>query len=286
MKKRMLIFVVVGLMVFVGSLLASSAIAQEDREGSKDHPLFTRMPGFYIYQYKDTDFDSFEFATGPQKKETVEGHTFVLNYEIKEGTKAPSSLQIVRNHMNAIKAVGGQVVYDEPGGNYHQVTLRLTKDGKDTWVQVFARGDSYELVIVEKQGMQQEVTSNAESFARDLKATGKTAVYGIYFDTNQSVLKPESDQAIAEIAKLLKQNPTLKVYVVGHTDMVGDAATNVKLSMARAQAVINALVSKHGIAVARLIAFGNGPYAPVASNKDEEGRAKNRRVELVEIATK
>ena len=73
---------------------------------------------------------------------------------------------------------------------------------------------------------------------------------------------------------------------MGHTDMVGDATSNMKLSQARAQSVITALVSKHGIAAARLVAFGAGPWAPVASNKTDDGRAKNRRVELVEIATK
>jgi len=90
---------------------------------------------------------------------------------------------------------------------------------------------------------------------------------------------------VAEIAKLLKENVALKVAIVGHTDMVGDAAANLKLSQARAQAVITALVTKYGIAGARLMPFGNGPYAPVASNKAEEGRAKNRRVELVEFST-
>jgi outer membrane protein OmpA-like peptidoglycan-associated protein len=84
----------------------------------------------------------------------------------------------------------------------------------------------------------------------------------------------------------LKSNPALKVGIVGHTDMVGDAAMNIKLSMARAQSVINELVSKHGIAAARLVAFGAGPWAPLATNKTDEGRAKNRRVELVEIAIK
>ena len=92
--------------------------------------------------------------------------------------------------------------------------------------------------------------------------------------------------ADGEIAKLLKANQALKLYVVGHTDITADLATNVKLSQARAQSVVNALVSQHGLAAARLIPYGAGPYAPVASNRTEEGRAKNRRVELVEIATK
>ena len=142
------------------------------------------------------------------------------------------------------------------------------------------------MVIIEKQAMQQDVTIDAKAMARDLGETGRVAIYGIFFDTGKSELKPESGPALVEIAKLLKESPALKVYVVGHTDMVADLATNVKLSQARAQSVVNALVSQHGIASARLIAYGDGPYAPVASNKTEEGRAKNRRVELVEIATR
>jgi outer membrane protein OmpA-like peptidoglycan-associated protein len=98
-------------------------------------------------------------------------------------------------------------------------------------------------------------------------------------------LKPESGPALDEIAKLLKDQPQLKVFIVGHTDMVGDPAANVKLSQARAQAVVTALVTKNGVASARMIPFGAGPYAPVATNRSEDGRAKNRRVELVEIAT-
>jgi OOP family OmpA-OmpF porin len=116
--------------------------------------------------------------------------------------------------------------------------------------------------------------------------SGEVAIYGIYFDTGKSDLKPESELALDEIAKLLKENLALNVFIVGHTDMVGDPAANVKLSQARAQAVVTALVTKNEIAASRLTPFGAGPYAPVASNKTEEGRAKNRRVELVEIATK
>jgi outer membrane protein OmpA-like peptidoglycan-associated protein len=122
--------------------------------------------------------------------------------------------------------------------------------------------------------------------ASSIADTGSVAIYGINFDTASSAIKPDSEPAIDEIAKLLTNKPTLKVGIVGHTDMVGDAASNLRLSMARAQSVITALVGKHGIAASRLIAFGNGPYAPIATNKTDDGRAKNRRVELVEIATK
>jgi outer membrane protein OmpA-like peptidoglycan-associated protein len=115
----------------------------------------------------------------------------------------------------------------------------------------------------------------------DINATGHVAVYGIYFDSGKSLIKPESAQAIAEIAKLLKSQPALKVFVVGHTDNQGGVDSNMALSQARAEAVLKALVNEQGIAPARLRSTGCGQFAPVASNDSEEGRAKNRRVELV-----
>ena len=166
-------------------------------------------------------------------------------------------------------------------------TILLNKGGKELWMEIHTTvGYVYDLTIIEKEAMKQEVTLDAAGMASSIADTGSVAIYGINFDTAKSDIKPESEPAIDEIAKLLTGNPTLKVYIVGHTDMVGDAASNVRLSQARALSVITALVSKHGITAVRLIAFGNGPYAPVASNKTDDGRAKNRRVELVEIATK
>jgi OmpA-OmpF porin, OOP family len=192
-------------------------------------------------------------------------------------------LQIHRNYQNAARTTGGQVLIDENG----YTTIRLNKDGKELWMEIHTNvGYEYDLTIIEKEGMKQEVAIDAAAMASSIADTGSIAIYGISFDTAKSDIKPDSEPAIDEIAKLLTNNPTLKVYIVGHTDMVGDAASNVKLSQARAQSVITDLVSKHGIAASRLIAFSNGPYAPIASNKTDDGRAKNRRVELVEIATK
>jgi outer membrane protein OmpA-like peptidoglycan-associated protein len=196
-------------------------------------------------------------------------------------------LQKIRNYENAAKAVGGKVVWDAiNGSNEGEATLRLQKGASETWVYINAYIYDYSLDIIEKQAMAQEVTVDAAAMASSIADNGSVAIYGINFDSAKSDIKPESAPAIDEIAMLLTNNPTLKVGIVGHTDMVGDPAANMKLSQARAQSVINELVSKHGIAAARLIAFGNGPWAPVASNKTDEGRARNRRVELVEIATK
>jgi len=138
------------------------------------------------------------------------------------------------------------------------------------------------MTIVEKEAMAQEVVADAKSLMSDIQAKGSASVYGIYFDFDKADIKPESEPAIKEIAKLLQENRGLKLYVVGHTDNIGTIDYNLKLSKARADAVIRELTSKYKISPGRLRAFGVASLAPVASNKTEEGRAKNRRVELVE----
>ncbi len=269
--------------------MASLAFGQADVPGAKDYPGFTRMPGYYISDYNELQFDSYTFTiseNGQKKEQVVEGRKFEFRYDRKEGTPAPSPLQVIRNYQRAAIAAGGKVMYEEPDFT----TVRLMKGDKEIWFEVNAcnipSGVCYFIKLIEKQGMKQEVVIDADAMGRSLADQGQVALYGIYFDTGKSDLKPESEPTIAEIAKLLKQKPALKVLIVGHTDMMGDFASNLKLSQARAQSVVSELTSKYGITPARLMPFGNGPYAPVATNKTEEGRAKNRRVELVEIATR
>jgi OOP family OmpA-OmpF porin len=271
---------------FIGLLLLSLSgfaplIAQEDTEGSKDPVLFTRMPGFYIYRYDDLQFDKYEFPVSSQKTQAVEGHSLFIIYWIKDNVQQPSALQIIRNYTNAIKKIGGQLIYEYEDGGSQNVVLKLVKDGKETWAYVYAAGNTYNINIIEKEAMNQDVVADASSMARSIMETGKVAVYGIYFDTGKSTLKPESQPTLQEIAKLLKADPSLKLYVVGHTDNTGLFDANMKLSMDRAASVINALVSQHSVNVASLKACGDGPTAPVASNDTEEGKALNRRVELV-----
>lgn len=271
-------------------LLSAFVFAQNDREGTKDYPGIKRMPGYYIDEYQENQFDSATFTivqNGKQKQQSVEGKLYKIHYYIKNNVPETSALQVARNYENVVRAVGGQILRDisYDSGVRHEATMRFSKNGLEVWLAIEARSDNHVITIIEKQTMQQDVVIDAEALKSGLAADGKVDIYGIYFDTGKSELKPESDPTLAEIAKLLKQNPTLKVFIVGHTDMVGDPAMNVKLSQARAQSVVTALISKHGIAATRLVPFGNGPYAPVGSNRTEDGRAKNRRVQLVEIAT-
>jgi OmpA-OmpF porin, OOP family len=260
-------------------LLSGSAVAGNDQAGCQDHPLFTRMPGSWIHSCAQKDFDSHAFPLGKGKTEKVEGRLWTATYYPQSDLKSkPSELQILRNFENAAKKLGGTVLAAEKT----KETLKLAKDGKEFWVDIWAEfTGKYGLTIVEKSPMAQDITANAEVFSNDIRTTGHAAVYGIYFDTGKSVVKAESDAALGEIGKLLKADAGLKVYVVGHTDNVGGMDSNMKLSQARAEAVMNALVGKYGIAAARLKSYGVASLAPVAPNDTEVGRAKNRRVELV-----
>lgn len=256
--------------------------AQADEQGCKDPSLFTRMPNFHIYRCEDLQFDKFEFKVSSEKTQTIEGHSLYVNYYLNENAQTPSGLQIVRNYTNAAKKIGGQVLYEYEDGGTQTAVIKIAKSGLETWAMVSAAGNGmYTINIIEKETMKQDVVADASSMAGSIKETGKVALYGIYFDTGKAVLKSESKAALTEISKMLKADPELKLYVVGHTDNAGKFETNMRLSMERAMAVVNALITQYAVSATRLTGFGDGPTAPVASNDKEEGRALNRRVELV-----
>ena len=261
-------------------LVANISFAEEDAEGCKDHPLLTRMPNFYIQDCETKDFDQMDFVNTQGEDIMVEGKRYYISHYINEGAQAPSDAQILRNFKNAVEKIGGKNIYEDRYDTY----LKVEKGNVITYIHVHSWNDGagYDLNICEEKAMTQEVFADAKSMAQDISATGKVAVYGIYFDFNKADVKPESEPVLKEIAKLLKQNPKLNLYVVGHTDNVGSLATNMDLSQRRADAVVQALVSKHGVDAKRLKSHGVGPLCPVASNKTDEGCAKNRRVELVE----
>jgi hypothetical protein len=267
--------------LFIGVFCLTLAVSaqQKDNPACKDHPLFTRMPESWIHSCDTKDFNRFEFPSAKDKKTAVEGKYWRINYYPQAtAVSKPSELQILRNFENAVLRQGGSVVF----AGKSRETFLFKKDGKEIWVEVWAEfTGKYGFTIVERSEMKQDILANADSFASDLKNNGHSSVYGIYFDTGKFDLKPESDQALAEIAKLLNKDASLLLYVVGHTDNAGGYESNLTLSSNRANAVVQALVSKHGIATSRLKPFGAGPCCPVASNDSEDGKAKNRRVELV-----
>jgi len=163
---------------------------------------------------------------------------------------------------------------DRPEGTIHAAVLAGEA----------AQGGSLFLRIVEIKPIEtgKVVFVDADAMMKSITASGRVALYGILFDTNRDALKPESRPALEQIARLLKTNPGLKLVVTGHTDNQGAFDYNVDLSRRRAAAVINSLAADFGIARDRLTPFGVGMAAPTAVNTTDDGRAKNRRVELVE----
>jgi outer membrane protein OmpA-like peptidoglycan-associated protein len=260
--------------VCLSLLTVGVAFSQEkDAKGCKDHPLISRMKNYYIDSCEKS-FNSFDFYVKEGTK-TLEGERTKIKYYLQEGSPQPSFLQIRRNYGNAVINIEGTVLFDED----RRSTFKVTKGGRETWIalEAFNEGRNYEVVILEMEPMTQEVTADAMYSA--LNKDGFMALY-INFDTGKSDIKPESIAIIEQIAALLRTHPELKVSIEGHTDNVGTPQNNKALSLQRAKSVMNAVVQK-GIAAARLTAVGWGQEKPIADNRSEDGRAKNRRVEIV-----
>ncbi len=173
------------------------------------------------------------------------------------------------------------------------LSAKITGD-KEAYLSLFVAQETFDhfeetadrtlilLDIVELEAMETKmVVVPAEEMAKELNEKGSFSLYGIYFDTDSSVIKPESKEALVEIEKLFNQNPAMKLYIVGHTDNVGGFEYNMDLSQKRGKAVVEALVKNHGVDPNLLKAYGVGMLAPKASNDTEESRSLNRRVELV-----
>lgn len=153
---------------------------------------------------------------------------------------------------------------------------------KEDHVYKARQGAYVALDVLESKAMEQRmVVVSASEIGKSLTDSGKVAIYGILFDTAKADIKPESRPSLEQIAEFLKGQPEVSLHVVGHTDSVGSFSSNLALSRRRAEAVTAALVADYGIDGSRLTSNGVASLAPVASNTGEEGRAKNRRVELV-----
>ncbi len=265
--------------IFIVLFSAGSIQAQDDRKGSSDHPLISRMPDFWIAVYQENEHESHAFRESNDTVTEVEGHFFHIEYRLNKGAQAPGGLMILKNYENALKAIGAETWRRKEKELY----AKVEKESREVWIKVYALDSLYRLTIVEREQMEQKVAADPDALLGDLSTTGHAAVYGIYFDHDSANIKHESTPSLEAIAEVLKTNSSLKLYVVGHTDMTGQFEYNLGLSLERAQAVVEALVNEYGIATGRLTAKGAGPLCPVGSNQDESGRKLNRRVELVEM---
>ena len=162
--------------------------------------------------------------------------------------------------------------------------------GADTYVLLLGmqtsnpdiRDSVYQQIVSVKEAASVMSVNTAAQLASELGSSGAAVVGGIYFDTDRSIVKPESRPALEQIASLLRKDNKVRLYIVGHTDDAGDYVHNQTLSEARAKAVRDSLIQQFKIDASRLDAHGVGSLAPVASNRSDAGRASNRRVMIVE----
>jgi outer membrane protein OmpA-like peptidoglycan-associated protein len=259
------------------------ALAQQDEEACKDHPMLSRFPGYYISECAAQDFSTYGFTVAEDTEKNVEGRYWKISYWLKDGAKSASPVQLSRNYANALAPRGGVKVFENVDAAGGTATLRLPAGGKNLWIEVSVSngGEAYALTIVEEAGMEQKVEFTAAELADALRAKGSVALHGILFDTGKATIRPESAVVLAQVGDLLKSDAALRLEIAGHTDNVGTKASNQKLSEDRAAAVKAYLVKTFAIAADRLTTAGFGDSKPVADNATEGGRAQNRRVELV-----
>ncbi len=190
-------------------ILSSLAFAQEDNKGCKDHTLFSRMEGYYLWTCKSEDFGAHDFVDPATKqKVTIEGKKLYTGYSTKKGFKGKYSyIQVSRNYTNAIEKLGGTFWVNDPKNPYN-TSMKLVKDGKEiwAWIHIDTDAENIHLTIVEKQAMKQEIVADAKFMSEGINTNGHVAIYGIYFDFNKADVKPESEPALKEITKLLQQD--------------------------------------------------------------------------------
>jgi OOP family OmpA-OmpF porin len=248
----------------------------------------------------------------------LEGKVTRIGYTIADGK---STHEVERNYLEALQKGGFQILFRcateqcgrggafqgfvansgkvmlpggaaaSFGGSHRSILAKLARPTGDAYVFLHIMDDTasnqrtlmYE-EVVEVRPMQtgQVQVLDASALQKGLASSGKVALYGLYFDTDQAQIKPESKAQLDAMSKLLNTNPALEVYIVGHTDNQGQFAHNAELSQKRAEAVVQALTSTYHVSPARLTAKGIASLSPVASNSDDAGRAQNRRVELVQ----
>jgi outer membrane protein OmpA-like peptidoglycan-associated protein len=283
--------------------------------GEADHPLVPRYEGARIIRREADEFTDYPLRTGKARAtgtRTLEGALTRLTYE---GPRDRSVLEVFRNYEAVLRQAGFETLYScnrvecgdirkdiESGerymllwgaGDHRYLAAKRSGHEGDAYVALYvtrnggggpAKGRAMvQLDVIETRPMEERmVVVDAGTLHGDLARDGRVALYGIQFDFDRDTLQPGSAAQIGQIAGLLRQSPALAIRVVGHTDDKGTPGYNLALSQRRATRIVDALAREHGIARGRMDAVGAGAAEPVARNDTEEGRALNRRVEIVE----
>lgn len=214
------------------------------------------------------DFDSVALDL-PDGQKTLVGRAFSVNYQLTDPSRDPTALTVKTNFVNALKSIGAKEM-GNPDDAYNAILMQKTANGDFWYIYQHGSGNeqsttTYSLLTLEVGGPPPKACT--------------LEVYGVNFDFNKAVLRPDSEPVLRQVLTLFTAEPNFAAEVGGHTDNIGGADYNLKLSAARANAVRTWLMT-HGIAQARMTAKGYGDSKPLAPNTSDANRAKNRRVEL------
>ena len=273
------------------------------RDVAEAYPSLARSGKRVALQYTlSAARSSLEAIRNYQQQASTEG--FQTVFECAGDTCGAGSGQV---QYSIVKAMMPPRFFDQMGdssvtacGSYYVTAIRyVLMENKNTGVTLAVAASNPEISStycsdafkkqltvwvsrIEPQAREQQMIAlSASDMSKSIDAEGRVALYGIFFDTGKADIKPESKASLDQIGALLKQRPDLKLHVVGHTDNVGGIDSNMALSKRRAESVVAALATTYGVNRARLTGNGVASLAPVKTNTTEEGRAKNRRVELV-----
>jgi outer membrane protein OmpA-like peptidoglycan-associated protein len=304
----------------IPALLAGVFCPLNAQELNWAQQLVGPLDGSALHHNETVEFGRYNFASGPEDKKEIakvarlEGKRSAILYK----AEGKSSFQVFSVYKNFLKEKGYEILFSCEGkacgesfktswydlnpfeSNYgwnnsvpitqssweSQFYLAAVKKSAagDVYVSVFTNSGwwsypTYRVDVAQVSALNTGVVQ-ASKIAEAILAEGRMAFYGITFDTGSSEIKKESEPVLAEIAAFLKTASGASFYVAGHTDDEGDLQANMTLSKARAEAVVKSLAAK-GVSPAMLSAHGAGPLSPVAANFTPEGRALNRRVEIV-----
>ena len=293
---------------------AQSVFAQENND------IISLYDGSKLMYDDDIGFETHYYLTGPNSHEAIDGK---IRRQFCKAPEGVSAYEIIKNYEKAIQSKGGTIIYlsrkaktykDEETGktiwfmrelfangrlnhgaysylqlpNYAQdyVVGKISTAENDIYISLAAaqieKNVYYTVVTILAEPMDMNnVTLNVLN--EGIAQNGRVAIYDIYFDTGKSEVKDESTISLKTIADYLKNNSDQKFLIVGHTDNTGDFDANIKLSSDRAESVKQKLIADYNIPAEQLKIYGVGSTSPQMSNSTEDGKARNRRVELVEF---
>lgn len=254
----------------------------EDEPGCQDPELLPRLAGCNVIQCTKKDYDSVELhvaagADGDAQREVADGASEILYY-LCPGKLKPDN--IAKQTESTLTKVGFKPLFDgKDADDFPVITVR--KDDEFVQISTYVY-NNYSAYVFTAVKLAPDPATTAEAMLDAIKGSGRVMLGGIDFEPEKTEANGEAAKVYQEVAELLKSQPDLKVRIEVHTDNLEGPKTSLALSEKRAESVANWLAA-HGVDKARVTTQGFGSDKPIADNGSEEGRAKNRRVELVRV---